>query len=89
MDSFIHNFNILYNKTSMGILTNISSDCKLGTYIDYKKYILKKIAITIEGNIFFKPQRIGNYYLRSTGSNPPPEIILSCELPLYQNRIDG
>ena len=42
-----------------------------------------------QGNYYFAPQRVGNYYLRSTGSNPPPEIILSCELPLYQNRIGG
>ena len=47
----------------------------------------RDITNNYQGNIFFKPHRIGNYYLRSTGSNPPPEIILSCELPLYNNLI--
>ena len=47
----------------------------------------RDITNNYQGNIFFKPHRIGNYYLRSTGSNPPPEIILSCELPLYNHLI--
>ena len=38
-----------------------------------------------QGNYFFAPQRIGSYFLRSTGSNPPPEIELVCEVPLYTN----
>ena len=42
-----------------------------------------------QGNYWFAPQRVGSYFLRSTGSNPPPEIELVCELPLYQNRIGG
>ena len=42
-----------------------------------------------QGNYWFSPNRTGNYYLRSTGSNPPPEMILSCELPLYSNLIGG
>ena len=38
-----------------------------------------------QGNYYFAPQRIGSYFLRSTGSNPPPEIELVCEGPLYTN----
>ena len=40
-----------------------------------------------QGNYWFAPQRVGSYFLRSTGSNPPPEIELLCELPLYNNNI--
>ena len=42
-----------------------------------------------QGNYYFAPQRVGSYFLRSTGSNPPPEIELVCELPLYQNHFGG
>lgn len=48
----------------------------------------RDITNNYQGNYFFRPNRLGNYYLRSTGSNPPPEITLSCELPLYSNYIE-
>ena len=40
-----------------------------------------------QGNYYFAPQRVGSYFLRSTGSNPPPEIELLCDLPLWCNKI--
>ena len=42
-----------------------------------------------QGNYWFSPNRTGDYYLRSTGSNPPPEIVLLCDLPLWNNLIGG
>ncbi len=42
-----------------------------------------------QGNYWFAPQRVGSYFLRSTGSNPPPEMELFCEIPWFQNLIGG